>query len=312
MEQENTSQLKQITESLNDISESLKKDPRAEQYHSETHCPSCGRFVGTETRCPYCQTETQKRLPIRIFKIISVLISTLGLLMLLFYARNVKTTEVKIKELGPLSNFAHVRIIGTVIDGNGQLSKWGSLNFTVIQKDEFKKDGYKIRVSAYNKTAKLISEMGNIPSKGDIVEFEGQVRAQKGDLSILINSAEHIKIIERSNKNEIDDDDAPFITSSSLIQITPNDVTNELIKKPVKVEGVVKEAYAVENDCSVITIENNNPQGLKIFITDFSNRELTLPKAGDKIEVIGLVTKYKGILEIEVNKQGNYRILGNK
>ena len=66
MEQENKEQLNQIVESLKDISTSLKRDPQAELYHSETHCPSCGRFVGTETRCPYCQTETQKRLSIRI------------------------------------------------------------------------------------------------------------------------------------------------------------------------------------------------------------------------------------------------------
>ena len=139
MEKENTkpngfkeNETQQIAESLKSIASSLNKDPQAERYHAETHCPSCGRFVGTETRCPYCQTEIQKRLSIRIFKVISVLISTLGLAMLLFYARHVKTAEVSIKELTPLSNFAHVRIIGYA-EKDAVPNQWGSISFNVIQ-----------------------------------------------------------------------------------------------------------------------------------------------------------------------------------
>ena len=132
MEKENNAQLTQIAESLKNIETSLNRDTQAERYHSETHCPSCGRFVGTETRCPYCQAETQKRLSIRIFKVISVLISTLGLAMLLFYARHVETAKVNINELTPLTNFAHVRIVGYA-DKDAVMNQWGTLSFNVIQ-----------------------------------------------------------------------------------------------------------------------------------------------------------------------------------
>ncbi|MFA6749509.1 MAG: hypothetical protein WCS82_06500, partial [Candidatus Riflebacteria bacterium] len=76
--------------------EKNKVDASEARYHQETHCQSCGRFVGVFTRCPYCQALTQKRMSIRVFKVLSVLLSTVGLLLLLFYARNVKTPETKI------------------------------------------------------------------------------------------------------------------------------------------------------------------------------------------------------------------------
>ena len=61
----------QLSEEQNRAESSEYSNPQEKRYYEETHCPSCGRFVGTLSRCPYCQTETQKRLSIRVFKIIS-------------------------------------------------------------------------------------------------------------------------------------------------------------------------------------------------------------------------------------------------
>lgn len=270
----NSKQLDNISESLKSISQALNKDSQAELYHSETHCPSCGRFVGTETRCPYCQTETNKRLSIRIFKIISVLISTVGLLMLLFYAQTIKTPEAKITELGPLTNFAHVRIVGYA-DRDASVSKWGTLSFNVIQfyndKGELVTDinsikgceKKEIRVTAYKKVAELIKDE-QMPRRDEEVEVEGQVRVQQGEASLLINAPEHINAIydktkERrplqANQPFNSQFKKPFKKVDSNIPYTkPEEINESLIKKNVKVIATVKSALKVENDCVIIRI----------------------------------------------------------
>ena len=310
MEQENNGQLNQIAEALNDIADSMKRDPQAERYHSETHCPSCGRFVGTATRCPYCQTETQKRLSIRIFKIISVLLSTIGLLMLLYYARNVKTPEVLIKDLGPLSNFAHVRIIGTVNQSYG-INQWGSLSFSVKQGDG--DDSQVVRVAAYSKTAKEIEAKGLVPRKGDKVEFEGQVRVQKESLSMLINASEHIKILKRGNPALNMPDRAkgqfPRLNESRLETKQPSDITADMIKKPVKLIGRVKESQQLEKDCVVIRLENNTEKGLPLFIPEFSKKGYPLPMGGTMVEAVGLVKEYNGEIEVEISNRGFLKVM---
>ncbi len=317
MEQENKKELNQIAESLKEIASSMNKDPQAERYHSETHCPSCGRFVGTETRCPYCQTETQKRLSIRIFKVISVLISTLGLLMLLFYARNVKTPEAKITELGPLTNFAHVRIVGFA-DKAVTRSKWGTLSLTVNQ--YYDKNGelvfdtnrlkdcekHQIRVTAYKKVADNIDD-SLLPKQGDLVDVEGQVRVQQGEASLLINAPEHFRTESDVEKSASNTNNEKCIFNTMDFQIvTPEVIDVEMVGSRVMVFGTVKSVQPVENDCVVIRLENGKVNGIPVFVPAFSKKKIAMPQVGDKIEVRGMVKKYQNEIEVSVEKGTDY------
>lgn len=324
MEQENNGQLNQIAEALQSIAGSMNRDPQAERYHAETHCPSCGRFVGTETRCPYCQTETQKRLSIKIFKIISVLISTLGLIMLLFYARNVQTPVVAINELGPLSNFAHVRIVGFAAQ-DAKINKWGTLSFNVIQfvneKGEIETDRTKfkdcnkieIRVNAYKKVTADI-DPARLPHRFDEVDVEGQIRVQQSEASMLINAAEHLRVKASSPENRAALPQANFdrpgamerppFNPANFKPIAPQAVVREMIKQPVKIVGLVKEAQQVENDCVIIKLDNGTEKGFPIFIPEFSKKQIALPTAGQVLECFGNVKDYKGELEVEINNRG--------
>ncbi len=332
MDQENKEQLKQIAESLQDISKSLNRDPQAELYHSETHCPSCGRFVGTETRCPYCQTETQKRLSIRIFKVISVLISTLGLAMLLFYARHVQTAKVNINELTPLTNFAHVRIVGYA-DKDATMNQWGTLSFNVIQyfdkngklvtdKQKFKESERKeIRVTAYKKVAEMVND-NDKPRAGEEVEVEGQVRVQQNVASLLVNAPEHIRAIydEKKPRRPLG---KGYAQSNNKVDtnIPPTkveEITEKLIKKNVKVLGSVKSVLSVENDCAIIRLENGSENGLPVFVPSVSKKKIALPQNGTKVEVFGTVENYTNPqtntteLEISLKKPYEYiKVLPN-
>ena len=306
MEKENNAQLTQIAESLKNIETSLNRDTQAERYHSETHCPSCGRFVGTETRCPYCQAETQKRLSIRIFKVISVLISTLGLAMLLFYARHVETAKVNINQLTPLTNFAHVRIVGYA-DKDAVMNQWGTLSFNVIQfydkngklvtdKQKFKEcERKEIRVTAYKKVAEQVND-DDKPRQGEEVEVEGQVRVQQNVASLLVNAPEHIRAIYDEKKPR-----RPLASGFSQPNKRPDtniqptkveDIKENLIKKNVKVFGNVKSVLPVENDCVIIRLENGTENGLPVFIPSFSRKKMAHPQIGSKVEVFGTVESY--------------------
>lgn len=327
MEQENNGQLNQIANALNDIAASMKRDPQEERYHSETHCPSCGRFVGTETRCPYCQTETQKRLSIRIFKYISVLISTLGLLMLLFYARNVKTPAVSIKELGPLSNFAHVKIIGYASQ-NANITPWGTLSFYVYQyvdkngkvvtdKNLFESsERVEMKVTAYKKVAQGINKE-NLPSRGDLIDVEGQIRVQQQEASMLINSSEHLRLISKADPNSIQAQNNSFKSGKmdavlNSKPLTPQAITANMKKKTVKVSGLVKQVQQVENDCVIIRLENGTEKGLPVFVPQFTKNKLSMPKIGATLESVGTVEEYYGELEVKVFDGSTFKIIPNK
>ncbi len=325
MEQENNGQLNQIADALQSIAGSMNRDPQAERYHAETHCPSCGRFVGTETRCPYCQTETQKRLSIKIFKIISVLISTLGLLMLLFYARNVQTPVVAINELGPLSNFAHVRVVGYAAQ-DAKINKWGTLSFNIIQfvnengqietdRSKFRNcNRIELRVNAYKKVTADI-DPARLPKRFDEVDVEGQIRVQQNEASMLINASEHLRIIASGKENRDAqpafgrDNDRPSNQIPNLEPIAPQAIGREMIRKPVKIVGLVKESQQVENDCVIIKLDNGTENGFPIFIPEFSKKQITLPQAGQVLECLGNVKEYKGELEVEINNRGYVKVM---
>ncbi|HOI91986.1 MAG TPA: hypothetical protein PLK28_15905 [Candidatus Rifleibacterium sp.] len=275
--------------------EKPKTQTPEERYHQETHCQSCGRFVGIYTRCPYCQALTQKRLSIRVFKWVAVLTSTVGLLMLLFFARHVKTPEVKIADLGPLSNFAHVRIVGEVTQSYGVHPKWGSLGFVMTQGDA--ENPLTIRVSAYAKVAKEIEAKNLVPNKGDVISIEGQVRFQKDTPSLLINAHEHIAFIKRGA--------AP--APETVKDVDPDKIDNGLIGRFVNVTGSVLSTKKFPTG-TIINIDDGK-SGFPIWVpADCLESDQPL-RPGDLVEANGKVETFKDKLEVKVLKKGAFKVV---
>ena len=265
-------------------------------YKKETHCQSCGRFVGVYTRCPYCLALTQKRLSIRVFKVIAVLTSTVGLILLLFFARTVKTPEVKIADLGPLSNFAHVRVVGEVEQSYGIHPQWGSLGFVIKQNTETAENT--IRISAYSKVAKAIEANNLVPQKGDMVSVEGQVRFQKDSPSLLINAHEHIAFIKR----------APAAKAEPTRTVEPNQVTLEMAGQTINTTGSVVSTKVFEGKGVIINIDDGK-DSFPVWVPDFCRDDKSVINPGDLIEATGLLKLYKGKLELEVSKKGSFKIV---
>lgn len=269
--------------------------PEEQRYHKETHCPSCGRFTGIFTRCPYCQALINKRLSIQAFKWIAVLTSTVGLMMLLFYARHVKTPEVKIKDLGPLSNFAHVRVQGKVDRSFGIHPQWGSLGFIIAQSEEGK-EPLTIRVSAYSKVAKDIEARNLVPAKGDEVSVEGQVRFQKDSPSLLINAPEHIKIIKKS-------DNVP----EEIKNVDPDKLGHNHLNTFVCVTGSVLSTKSFATGM-IINIDNG-ASGLPVWVPKQYLEEGLELHPGDLIEATGKVETFKDKLEVKVMREKSFKVV---
>lgn len=277
--------------------ETLNKPTQEERYHQETHCQSCGRFVGIYTRCPYCQALTQKRLSIRAFKVISVLTSTVGLVMLLFFARHVKTPEVKIAELGPLSNFAHVRIVAEVENSYGVHPKWGSLGFVVVQGDD--ENRKTMRVSAYSKVAKEIEARSLVPNKGDIVSIEGQVRFQQNSPSLLINAHEHLTFIKRSEVKE---------KSFQVKNVEPDKIDKSMVGQFVNVTGSVLTTKRFAGKGIIVNLDDGK-SGFPVWVpANVVETDIEL-NSGDLIEATGKVETFKDALEVKVNRKNSFKIL---
>ncbi len=256
-------------------------------YHRETHCQSCGRFVGTYERCPYCQAATPKRLSVRVFKILSVLTSTVGLLMLLFYARTIQTPIVSIDSLGPLSNFAHVRIVGTVDRSFGIHPEWQSLSFIIAQKGK-NDEPVTIRISAYSKVAVGIKDLNQVPNEGDQVSVEGTVRFQKEAPSLLINAPEHIKILTRAKKAE-----------EETIEREPQEVTKDLVGKQVSVKGVIAESIGFPRGF-LIRLEDGK-KGFPVWVPTRIWEDMKIKvNPGFEIRASGKVKPFKDDIELEV------------
>lgn len=266
-----------------------------QRYQQETHCPSCGRFSGIFTRCPYCQALIDKRLSIRIFKLIAIFTSTIGLMMLLFYAQHVETPEVKIKDLSPLSNFAHVRITGKVERSFGVHPQWGSLGF-ILKQEEKGKEPFTIRVSAYSKVAREMEKRNLIPARGDEVSVEGQVRFQKDSPSLLINAPEHIRIIKKlANIPE------------EIENIEPDKLNYKHLNTYVCVIGSVLTTKTFPSGM-IIEIDDGK-SGLPVWLPKQYFEETLKLNSGDLIEATGIVETFKDRFEVKIVKENSFRVI---
>lgn len=271
-------------------------NPPTEEYRKQTTCPSCGRFIGVFERCPYCQALVQKRLSIKVFKVFALLTSTVGLLLLLFFARTIKTPEVKIEQLGPLSNFAHVKVTGTVERSYGLHPQWKSLTFSVQQPDS--KGGIgSIRVSAYAKVAVEIEKRGLVPMDGDEISVEGQVRFQKETPSLLITAVEHLTFSKRADNGGKD---------QAILE--PSQVHPEMVGRSVAIKGVVVDLVGFPR--GMLIRVDDGKQGLAVWIPSRVAEDLSVAfQPGDTLEARGKVKPYKDSVEIEVTSANGIKLL---
>lgn len=155
-------------------------------------CPSCGYYVGAGFVCPRCGGRTEKRMSVRLIKVVSLIGSFLGLVLLWMAATAKAPQPVNIGDIDIAMNGALVQVHGRITDYQEDKSK-DSLRMKVD-------DGTgQISVSLFGKLKAFKDFLGDkMPGPGDEVEITGTINeTQSFGVSLFISIPERLKLIKR-------------------------------------------------------------------------------------------------------------------
>jgi hypothetical protein len=135
-------------------------------------CPSCERFIGPADACPYCGADAARGPALKSLRFAALILSTAGLALLCVLAIHRQAPRLRIAEIAPAMNFAHVRVRG-VVAGKPYVAAPGGradyLSFTIA-------DGAAtLRVTAQGQVARALVERHGIPPAGTPVEVTGRL-----------------------------------------------------------------------------------------------------------------------------------------
>lgn len=156
--------------------------PGHETQSSEMMCPSCGRFVGAVTKCPYCGSKVTKRMSLMATRWAAILLSTVGLFLLYLMARSHEPATVQIGDIATTMNFGNVRIVGQV-KADAKMNRTGNgMSFNVS-------DGTgDLRVFVDEAMRKEMEEKGLIPKKGNEISFIAQLNVSADQTTARLRS----------------------------------------------------------------------------------------------------------------------------
>ncbi len=158
-------------------------------------CPSCDRYTGPAAKCPYCNTNAGSVPVIRLLRIIAIILSLGGLVLLYAAVRHREPPLITVNQVTPSMNFAHVRVAGEIqrppyVSEDGQYAA-----FTV-------NDGTgQIRVAAYRAVASGLVHEHGLPHQGDQVEVRGNLGVSADcSVKLFLRSATHLVVLRASQK----------------------------------------------------------------------------------------------------------------
>ncbi len=245
--------------------------------NSQSHCPSCGRFVGPYETCPYCGAHIEGRVPVRAVKLIAILLATVGLFALWWYARNTPIPTVSAAEALGTMNMAYVQVAGRVTRSITYDPDGGFLAFWLD-------DGTgEVRVTSYRDVTRALLAAGTIPAIGDEITVAGTLRIREDFVALTLNVAEHLELTRP----------APLTLQSNEITILDEGLRARL-------SGEVRRVFEPYAGLTIITLHD---AGGDIAITvNETLEQLTgeLPEVviGQGIEVEGTVTLYRDTPQI--------------
>jgi DNA/RNA endonuclease YhcR with UshA esterase domain len=261
--------------------------PTIRDFPEETICPSCGKFVGAYTRCPYCGAEHKHRISIRFFRIFSITVAIGGLFLIWLAARGIKAPLLKIEDIKPLHSFAYVRVEGENM--RTFTADDGMVSFTID-------DGTgELRIRAYPGTGKALIKMGRVPVAGDRVSVEGTLQFRGGDyVQMLVNVPEKVKIEPAEVK--------PFEAAiTEIAKITPEKQGAEVV-----IEGKVTDLADIGRGTK---FKLTDPSGsIDVVVWDSIRSRVTAPGVslaeGKLLKIRGHVGEYQGTLQVAPRASG--------
>ncbi|MBN1549900.1 hypothetical protein JW979_00465 [bacterium] len=156
----------------------------------EISCPSCGRYIGPYTFCPYCQTSIDSRVDIRVIKWIAVSGAIAGLFLLWIGLKYKDIPTIKISDVELTFNMAIVRLEGVIIDISINQKK-NSIRFTI--------DDGTGQAVIYSKLSPLESVYnGNLPIIGNRIAAIGNISISEiYGVTLFLSSPRRFNILEK-------------------------------------------------------------------------------------------------------------------
>lgn len=260
----------------------MDEKARSEAPQPETDetalCPSCSRFVGPKTRCPFCGASMRVRMSLKVFRWGSVAVAVLGLFFLYLWARNREIPIVRVAEVVESMNMAYVRVEGTAGRVTSSRDAAGRMEYLSFDLD----DGTGVaRVQAFRHLAQVLDDRGLVPRRGDRVELAGSVRTgEEGQVRLLLQTADHVRVAAR---------EAPHVPLAEL--------GTHLAGQRIVVEGRVSALFEPDPG-------SRSP--FRILLADGEERATVViwPRSWDAVRARGLARGVYARLRAEV---GEYR-----
>lgn len=175
------------TENRHPHSGSVRKGPE--------FCPSCERYIGPVSVCPYCDADAAVPRAMKVIKLSAIFLAFVGLTLLLVMARTRDVPVVRVSELTPLMNFGSVQLSGTVQRDAYVAREEGQVDYVSFLLDDG--TGH-VRVQVYGATAKELSDAGNIPRKGQKLVVVGSLNVSgEGRARLRLRTVDDLEVDQR-------------------------------------------------------------------------------------------------------------------
>lgn len=194
------------------MTENQQALPGHETQSTEMNCPSCGRFVGAVTKCPYCGSKVEKRMSLVATRWAAVLLATVGLFLLFLMAKHRDIPVVKLGDVKPTMNFGQIRVEGEVKNDARPFRSGTGLSFNVS-------DGTgMIVVFVSQKQMEAMIEQNLVPKAGDAVSFVGGLNISDEEQSMRLLSVKEFRLTRAAAAAvRLADVDASLVGSSITI-----------------------------------------------------------------------------------------------
>jgi len=261
-----------------------------EESQEGRYCPSCGRYVGHHSLCPYCGARVKVRVSLKVLAIISLILAVSGVIAIYFAAHS-KAPTVLVEQITPEMNYARVRVVGYVVSAPYYDDISGRLSFRIVDLNWTYNEYFNtsnIIVNVYPPTSLELIRLGRIPVLGDKVEVVGTLKL-RGYIAMAINYEEDLNILR----------EAPV--SVSIDEIANN--WGSMIGKSVTVDGWVVE-YSNYSGMLLLKIKDyysTTQYKLSVYIPEIVYKwlgNMTDFFLGDKIEITGNIWEYRGEPEL--------------
>lgn len=238
--------------------------------------------------CPVYGSQGNRPLRVRALQIASVILAVAGLILLCFYSVNRDIPMIKVAEVSPTMNFAHVRISGTVTR-DAYVFDSGGLIFNLH-------DGSgEIAVLGGRAQAETLKKNNRFPRRGDLVEVVGSLSTGADqEVKLRLQSADQL-LLDRKRSPSV---------SYAIEPVRLQEISAAQEGERFSVSGTLKDVEIPgpgSNAPYVLTLEQDGTQLEVIFWGKvFRELEKTLPTPGILLRASGRVDVYKGTVQLKV------------